>query len=104
MPLQMIHSKLRTLLAVPLYYGLLIRRCLAAQWRFAESIIPIIRCFVLPVVLGSTASYMHYSNPSWRERRGHAPASEPCMHFRMALYCQRLHALGSVSPDILHAQ
>ena len=77
MPLQMIHSKLRTLLAVLSYYGLLIRRSLTAQWRFAESLIPIICCFVLPVVLGSTASYMHYSNPSWREHRGHAPASKP---------------------------
>ena len=33
-------------------------------------------CMVLPIVLGSAVSYMHYSNPAWRKRRGHAPASE----------------------------
>ena len=48
---------------------------LAVQWRIAESAILPISCFVLPVVFGSIASYMHYSNPAWRERHGHAPAS-----------------------------
>jgi hypothetical protein len=81
--------------------GSITQFCVAAQWRFAESTIPIICCFVLPVVLGSTASYMHYSNPSWRERRGHAPASKPRTSSCMASLCQRLHAIGMAYYSIL---
>ena len=50
--------------------------CYCLQWRRVESSIPVVCCMVLPIVLGTAVSYMHYSNPAWRKRRGHSPASE----------------------------
>ncbi|CAK0787801.1 hypothetical protein CVIRNUC_011023 [Coccomyxa viridis] len=48
---------------------------LEPEWRRVESSIPVVCCMVMPIVLGTAVSYMHYSNPAWRKRRGHAPAS-----------------------------
>ena len=55
--------------------------CYCLQWRRVESSIPVVCCMALPIVLGTAASYMHYSNPAWRKRRGHAPASELLLCF-----------------------
>lgn len=82
---------------------MLILMCLVrtpAQWRLAESAILPITCFVLPIVMGSIASYMHYRDPAWRETHGHAPASEfPTRSVNLpaeALHLNLAHLSGNV--------